>query len=134
VFSATHQHGSYSFYLQDPDTNWWELEVWHDAIRPVARGIDRSKVTDDRLTGTADEGETVVLAYMDTVGRVGEITLMCNEIGDEWTIARRQLERESSMRSVECASTVALEHKPSIANATLVSRSLISRVVVRAVL
>jgi catechol 2,3-dioxygenase-like lactoylglutathione lyase family enzyme len=39
VFSATHQHGSYSFYLQDPDTNWWELEVWHDGISPVERGL-----------------------------------------------------------------------------------------------
>jgi len=43
VFSATHQHGSYSFYLQDPDTNWWELEVWHDGISPVQRGLQRSK-------------------------------------------------------------------------------------------
>lgn len=43
VFSATHQHGSYSFYLQDPDTNWWELELWEDAISPVQRGLERSK-------------------------------------------------------------------------------------------
>ena len=42
VFSATHQHGSYAFYLQDPDTNWWELEIWHDAISPVARGLART--------------------------------------------------------------------------------------------
>src|SRR3954453_21247181 len=35
---AAYQHGSYSFYLQDPDTNWWELEIWHDAISPVDRG------------------------------------------------------------------------------------------------
>lgn len=41
VFSATHQHGSYSFYLQDPDTNWWELEIWHDKISPVERGLAR---------------------------------------------------------------------------------------------
>ena len=43
VFSATHQHGSYSFYFQDADTNWWELEIWKDAISPVARGLERSK-------------------------------------------------------------------------------------------
>src|SRR4051812_14097201 len=43
VFSATHQHGSYSFYLQDPDTNWWELEIWHDAISPVDRGLERTR-------------------------------------------------------------------------------------------
>ena len=42
VFSATHQHGSYAFYLQDADTNWWELEIWHDAISPVARGLGRT--------------------------------------------------------------------------------------------
>lgn len=27
VLPATHQHGSYSFYLQDLDTNWWEIEI-----------------------------------------------------------------------------------------------------------
>jgi predicted lactoylglutathione lyase len=43
VFSATHQHGSYSFYLQDPDTNWWELEIWHDAISPVDCGLERAR-------------------------------------------------------------------------------------------
>jgi catechol 2,3-dioxygenase-like lactoylglutathione lyase family enzyme len=43
VFSATHQHGSYSFYLQDLDTNWWELEIWHDGIRPVDRGLERTR-------------------------------------------------------------------------------------------
>ena len=45
VFSATHQHGSYAFYLQDPDTNWWELEIWENAISPVERGLGRSKPT-----------------------------------------------------------------------------------------
>jgi hypothetical protein len=43
VFSATHQHGSYSFYLQDADTNWWELEIWHDATSPVDRGLARTR-------------------------------------------------------------------------------------------
>jgi len=27
VLPATSQHGSYSFYLQDLDTNWWEIEI-----------------------------------------------------------------------------------------------------------
>ena len=39
VFSARHQHGSYSFYLQDPDTNWWELEIWENATDPAQRGL-----------------------------------------------------------------------------------------------
>jgi catechol 2,3-dioxygenase-like lactoylglutathione lyase family enzyme len=43
VFSATHQHGSYAFYLQDPDTNWWELEIWEKAISPTEQGLGRSK-------------------------------------------------------------------------------------------
>jgi catechol 2,3-dioxygenase-like lactoylglutathione lyase family enzyme len=40
VFSATRQHGSYSFYLQDPDTNWWEIEIWENARNPVLSGIE----------------------------------------------------------------------------------------------
>jgi catechol-2,3-dioxygenase len=27
VLPATYQHGSYSFYMQDRDTNWWEIEI-----------------------------------------------------------------------------------------------------------
>jgi catechol-2,3-dioxygenase len=27
VLPATFQHGSYSFYMQDLDTNWWEIEI-----------------------------------------------------------------------------------------------------------
>jgi catechol 2,3-dioxygenase-like lactoylglutathione lyase family enzyme len=27
ILPATYQHGSYSFYLQDRDTNWWEIEI-----------------------------------------------------------------------------------------------------------
>lgn len=34
VLPATHQHGSYSFYMQDLDTNWWEIEVWEGLIHP----------------------------------------------------------------------------------------------------
>ena len=26
-------------YLQDPDTNRWELEIWDDGISPVERGL-----------------------------------------------------------------------------------------------
>lgn len=44
----THQHGSYSFYLQDSDTNWWELEIWHDAVNPEDRGPERGGRTDAR--------------------------------------------------------------------------------------
>jgi catechol 2,3-dioxygenase-like lactoylglutathione lyase family enzyme len=39
VLPATRQHGSYSFYLQDADTNCWELEIWDDGISPVERGL-----------------------------------------------------------------------------------------------
>jgi hypothetical protein len=34
---ATHQHGSYSFYMQDLDTNWWEIEVWEGHVDPWTR-------------------------------------------------------------------------------------------------
>jgi len=34
VLPATHQHGSYSFYMQDLDTNWWEIEVWEGLVHP----------------------------------------------------------------------------------------------------
>jgi len=27
ILPATYQHGSYSFYMQDRDTNWWEIEI-----------------------------------------------------------------------------------------------------------
>jgi catechol 2,3-dioxygenase-like lactoylglutathione lyase family enzyme len=40
VFSATHQHGSYSFYLQDADTNCWELEIWENSVLPARRDIE----------------------------------------------------------------------------------------------
>lgn len=43
VSSAAHQHGSYSFYLQDSDTNWWELEIWHDAVNPEDRAPERRR-------------------------------------------------------------------------------------------
>src|SRR5262249_15029210 len=39
VLPATRQHGSYSFYLQDADTNCWELEIWENGVNPVLRGI-----------------------------------------------------------------------------------------------
>lgn len=34
IMPVTHQHGSYSFYLQDRDTNWWELEIWERRENP----------------------------------------------------------------------------------------------------
>lgn len=40
VLPATRQHGSYSFYLQDGDTNCWELEIWENGVSPVLRGIE----------------------------------------------------------------------------------------------
>ena len=39
VLPATRQHGSYSFYLQDVDTNCWELEIWDEGISPVDRAL-----------------------------------------------------------------------------------------------
>ncbi len=30
-------HGSYSFYLEDQDTNWWEVEIWEEGICPWDR-------------------------------------------------------------------------------------------------
>jgi hypothetical protein len=30
ILPATYQHGSYSFYVQDRDTNWWEIEILED--------------------------------------------------------------------------------------------------------
>ena len=35
VLPATRQHGSYAFYMQDADTNCWELEVWDGGVSPV---------------------------------------------------------------------------------------------------
>jgi catechol 2,3-dioxygenase-like lactoylglutathione lyase family enzyme len=40
VLPATRQHGSFSFYLQDGDSNCWELEIWEGGINPVLRGIE----------------------------------------------------------------------------------------------
>jgi catechol 2,3-dioxygenase-like lactoylglutathione lyase family enzyme len=40
VFNAKHQHGAYAFYLQDADTNCWELEVWDNGVNQVARAIE----------------------------------------------------------------------------------------------
>jgi len=39
VFSPKHQHGSYAFYLQDADTNCWELESRENRVNPVPDGI-----------------------------------------------------------------------------------------------
>jgi catechol 2,3-dioxygenase-like lactoylglutathione lyase family enzyme len=40
VFSATSQHGAYAFYLQDADTNCWELEVWDQGVNQVLGSIE----------------------------------------------------------------------------------------------
>jgi catechol 2,3-dioxygenase-like lactoylglutathione lyase family enzyme len=34
---AHYSHGSYSYYLEDRDTNWWEIEIWEDGIAPWDR-------------------------------------------------------------------------------------------------
>jgi len=40
VLPATRQHGSFSFYLQDADSNCWELEICENGVNPVLRGIE----------------------------------------------------------------------------------------------
>src|SRR5262245_9201862 len=37
VVAPCSAHGSYSFYLEDQDTNWWEVEIWEDGISPWDR-------------------------------------------------------------------------------------------------
>jgi catechol 2,3-dioxygenase-like lactoylglutathione lyase family enzyme len=37
IMPAVNQHGSYSFYMQDLDTNWWEIEVWEGLVNPWDR-------------------------------------------------------------------------------------------------
>jgi catechol 2,3-dioxygenase-like lactoylglutathione lyase family enzyme len=39
IMIATHQHGSYSFYMQDRDTNWWEIEVWDNHTDPWTQTV-----------------------------------------------------------------------------------------------
>jgi hypothetical protein len=41
VHRAVDQHGSYSFYMQDRDTNWWEIEVWDGHVDPWTRSERR---------------------------------------------------------------------------------------------
>ncbi len=41
VHRAVDQHGSYSFYMQDRDTNWWEIEVWEGHVDPWTRAERR---------------------------------------------------------------------------------------------
>jgi len=41
ILPPTHQHGSYSFYLQDQDTNWWEIEVWEGLVDPWTRNCQK---------------------------------------------------------------------------------------------
>lgn len=37
VQDPVYAHGSYSFYLEDQDTNWWEVEIWQDGVSPWDR-------------------------------------------------------------------------------------------------
>jgi catechol 2,3-dioxygenase-like lactoylglutathione lyase family enzyme len=37
VMGASSQHGSFSFYFQDRDTNWWELETLEGGLDPWQR-------------------------------------------------------------------------------------------------
>jgi catechol 2,3-dioxygenase-like lactoylglutathione lyase family enzyme len=37
VMGAASQHGSFSFYFQDRDTNWWEIETLEDGLDPWRR-------------------------------------------------------------------------------------------------
>jgi len=41
IKKAITQHGSYSFYMQDQDTNWWEIEVWDGHVDPWTRAERR---------------------------------------------------------------------------------------------
>jgi hypothetical protein len=38
ILPATYQHGSYSFYMQDRDTNWWEIEILEE-LDPYAQTL-----------------------------------------------------------------------------------------------
>jgi catechol 2,3-dioxygenase-like lactoylglutathione lyase family enzyme len=35
--APVYAHGSYSYYLEDQDTNWWEVEIWEEGISPWDR-------------------------------------------------------------------------------------------------
>jgi catechol 2,3-dioxygenase-like lactoylglutathione lyase family enzyme len=39
--TPVYAHGSYSFYLEDQDTNWWEVEIWEDGVCPWDRLEER---------------------------------------------------------------------------------------------
>jgi catechol 2,3-dioxygenase-like lactoylglutathione lyase family enzyme len=41
VQKAVDQHGSYSFYMRDRDTNWWEIEVWDGHLDAWTRSEQR---------------------------------------------------------------------------------------------
>lgn len=57
ILPATSQHGAYSFYLRDQDSNWWEVETWEDGIDPVGRvlhsPIMHGNITQEILASTA---------------------------------------------------------------------------------
>jgi len=41
IMKPSAQHGSYSFYWQDGDTNWWELEILEEGLNPWQRANAR---------------------------------------------------------------------------------------------
>jgi catechol 2,3-dioxygenase-like lactoylglutathione lyase family enzyme len=47
VMGATSQHGSYSFYLQDEDTNWWEIEILEGGLNPWQQTLRDGEWTED---------------------------------------------------------------------------------------
>lgn len=46
VLPATSQHGSYSFYMQDLDTNWWEIEILEE-LDPFEQTIKDGEWTEE---------------------------------------------------------------------------------------
>jgi len=46
VLPATSQHGSYSFYMQDLDTNWWEIEILEE-LDPFQQTIKDGEWTEE---------------------------------------------------------------------------------------
>jgi catechol 2,3-dioxygenase-like lactoylglutathione lyase family enzyme len=49
--TPVYAHGSYSFYLEDQDTNWWEVEIWEEGVSPWDRLEERHAVGATGFTG-----------------------------------------------------------------------------------
>jgi catechol 2,3-dioxygenase-like lactoylglutathione lyase family enzyme len=56
VMNPSSQHGSYSFYFQDRDTNWWEIETLEGGLDPWSRAClpdgDKRLLAPDRGAST----------------------------------------------------------------------------------